>query len=221
MRGHYQGSKIMVYLSPDEAEQWDLIKGFFKGYGRSLFWGLGLFIIIVTAFFYWQQWQAQRQAEASDYYQQWYSALEKEKNDEAKSLALLLSERYHSTAYGIFAQFFLLKEKASQAEWAQAISGFEKLRNQVSHAVLRELAVYRLARVMVADQQFAGALLLLDTVKPKGFLLNFLELRGDIYYVQKEYDKARHWYQKASLQREEDQVHRPLLVLKSQALGTE
>jgi len=55
----------------------------------------------------------------------------------------------------------------------------------------------RLARVLVAQNKADAALKVLDAVQDKAYKASVSELRGDIYLVQKQTDKARAAYQDA------------------------
>ncbi len=192
-----------------EEEQIDAIKKWWQINGNNILVGIGLAILIVVG---WQFWQDQERATgeaASVMYGELLEAAELAAQpgvDAEKSTANMttlthlggeLKEQYESTEYAVFAALMLAKQyvNAGDADKAEA-----ELRWAIEHKAsegVTLVAQLRLARVLVMKNQLDDALALIDGVDAGAQSAAFDEVKGDILVSLGELEKARAAYSKA------------------------
>lgn len=84
---------------------------------------------------------------------------------------------------------------------------------------MKTVATMRKARIMAAMGDAADAVSLLNGLQEPSFSVSLAELKGDLYLLQGETDKARDAYQSAAA--DAPQGARPLLNIKLESLAAE
>jgi predicted negative regulator of RcsB-dependent stress response len=212
---------VEVYQSEDE--QVEALKRWFRENGRMLLTGMLLAGLLVFGFYSWQQRQHRQQETASIDYQNLIEAMQQletkstpEALATARHLADTLKTNFSSTAYAQFAALF----KAKLAVQNNALDDAEaELRWVLAHKPATEikwLTQLRLARVLHAKGDNAGALALLDENSAGGYAAAFLQMKGDIANAGGDFAAARAAYEKAQeLERKQTlPVNDPLLEMK-------
>ena len=192
-----------------EEEQIDAIKKWWQVNGSNILIGIGLAILIVVG---WQFWQDQKRATgegASVMYGELLQAAElaskglddAEKNKEnlatLKHLGNELKTQYETSEYAVFAALMLAKQyvNANDADSAEA-----ELRWATSHGASRGVelvAQLRLARVLMMKDQLDEALALINGLDIGAQSAAFDEVKGDIYVRLGKIEEARAAYSKA------------------------
>lgn len=179
----------------DDQEQWEAIKKWWKENGT-----ITIIIIILAAsgsfgFRYWQEAQARKAEEASALYDQLQVAQATPLASQALTqIAKELETNYTSTPYASLAALLEAKNAADKKDLPLAL---QKLQWVIEHAQkddVRQIARIRAARVLLAQQQPAAALALLEKVDEKAFMPEINQVKGDIYLSQGNKTQARAAY---------------------------
>ncbi|HSB97208.1 MAG TPA: tetratricopeptide repeat protein [Spongiibacteraceae bacterium] len=215
-----------VYQSEDE--QVEALKKWFRENGRAVLTGLALVGLLVFGGYSWQQRQHRQQELASVDYQNLIQAIQQletkatpEALATARHLADTLKTDFSSTTYAQFAALF----KAKMAVQSNSLDDAEaELRWALAHkpaAEIKLLTQLRLARVLHAKGDNAGALALLDETTAGGYASAFLQMKGDIANASGDFVAARGAYEKAQeLERKQtNPVNDPLLDMKLRDLA--
>lgn len=215
-----------VYQSEDE--QLEAIKRWFRENGRSLLTAVLVALILVFGYRYWQDSRIhQREAAAAEYQElmsavrSWGADAKPETLTTAKTLAETLKKDFSSSVYAQFAAL----QKARLAVKENDLAGAEaELRWVLDHkpdADITALTQVRLARILHAKGDDAGALTLIDAVtvhaeKRGSYEFQFEKVRGDILLAKGDTAGARVAFQKAKdLEKQLDKpVNDPLLDIK-------
>jgi len=167
--------------------------------------GQGTVIAIVVglgAVFGWQGWQKQQQDEiyaASAVYQNLIQSVNQQSVDpkeqiaSATYLADTLINDFPKTTYADFAALYKAKFALESGEFAEAEKQLRWILDNGASEEVTLQAQLRLARVYVAQSQYDEALSLLN-IDAKGFTAAYEELKGDIYYLKNQPEKALDTY---------------------------
>lgn len=212
-----------------EEEQIEALKTWWQESGKSTLVAIALGVAVV---FGWQGWQKQQQAEveaASAVYQNLLSAVQSPSGElsetqraTAQHLATSLREDYPDSTYAIFAALYEARFAVQENSLDAAEGALRWVLAKEPEQELLLQAKLRLARVLVAKQQYDDAMALLSGDNA-GFAALYEELKGDIYWAQDDRQQALNAYQQAqqlNLQAEAPKTN-PLLDMKLQQLNSE
>ena len=104
----------------------------------------------------------------------------------------------------------LAKLKADQSDLEGARYYLQWVVDHASQAPLKDIARLRLARVLSANGDNAGAMQMLSAVDAKAFALSVQELKGDIFLAMGKRDEARGAYLSAYAALDKNADHRRL-----------
>lgn len=208
----------------EQDEQLEAFKRWWKKNWPSLAMGIGLAVLILAGWQYWQNQQAQDRAASRQSFENMVAALSVEDPQERRQSVEFslnnLKERHEKSVYATFgamvaASFYMEEgepgEAAYELEWAKDRAGDDPL-----PLVIRE----RLARALLAAGEEDQALTVIQGVTDPGkFAPLFLELKGDIHRARGEAGAAREAYQSAQDAMGEGQSDR-LLQIKLADLAT-
>lgn len=181
-----------VYTTEDE--QVEAIKKWWKENWLSLVGGVLIGIGILFGGKYWVDTKNYHAAAASMEYEAMAQSLAQNKTLEAETRAVSLLGQYADTPYAGFAALAMAKIKTdandlvaakSHLRWAIENSGQEELKQE---------ALIRLARVYLAEDNYADALAQLKLVTSDTHKIIIEELKGDIYVAMGETENARTAY---------------------------
>ena len=186
-----------------EEEQIEAIKRWWAENGKSTVVGI---VLAVAAVFGWQGWQKQEQAStyaASALYQdllqtvsQSTGKLEGEALATAGHLADKLKSEYSSSVYAQFASLYKAQFAVNANNLDEAQAELRWVLQQNPSAELKAQTHLRLARVLLAKQQYEQALVELSG-SSAGYEALFNEVKGDIHLAKGESQKAREFYLQA------------------------
>jgi predicted negative regulator of RcsB-dependent stress response len=181
-----------------EKEQVEIIKRWLQANGKSIIVGVVLGVALVSGGRWWMSNQ-QHQAElASEIYEQVLQAVQKGDNAAALEKGGRLLQSAESSNYSALTALVLAKLKADQSDLEGARYYLQWVVDHASQAPLKDIARLRLAQVLSAKGDNAGALQTLDAVDAKAFAGQVQELKGDIYLAMGKRDEARKAYSAAS-----------------------
>ena len=186
-----------TYLT--EEERLEALQRWWKENKSSLFAGVIMGLVIITAWKYWQGHQQAQREEASLTYHLMGRAISAKQPEEALKMGQQLIESYPSTTYAEFARLTLAKLKVEAGDLEAAKLRLEEEVKQGHDETLKALARLRLARILLArGEADAGIALLEGTESSAGkFSALFEEVRGDLLIAAKRPQEARSAYEKA------------------------
>jgi predicted negative regulator of RcsB-dependent stress response len=163
----------------NEQEQVDLIKQFWKKHGLTC---VGSLVVLIVALSGWQIWKKRDAAAidaASTNYQHLIEVSQAGDSDKVQKIANELISHYPKTVYAGMSSLFLAEQDIGSKEWALADQHLTFAKDHLKKP-LQKIAILRLARVKMEENQPQAALSLLE--KPEGeFAPLFLLVRGDAY----------------------------------------
>lgn len=188
-----------------EEEQIETFKRWWRENGKSTVIGV---VLAVVGYFGWNGWQAQQQQQAevaSESYQQMVDVIQANSGDvfddaqaaTVKHLATSLKNDFSDTLYASQAALFLAKLAVQANDFNTATTELQWVLSAKAGTDIELVARGRLARIKFAQQDFNGALALLNTEGQGVFKSSFAEIRGDILLAQGDDTSARAAYQLA------------------------
>lgn len=184
-----------------EEEQIEAFKAWWKKNGTMLVVAIA---VAVGGYFGWQAWknsQANYTSEASALYQNLVQAaadLSDENNQKTVTfISKQLVDDYGDTGYAMFGQLFLARVDAENGQYDEAINALDIAISKTQDASFVAIANLRVARLMLQQQDYTGAMARAEKVSEEEFAAQQQELIGDILLSQGKRDDARVAYQKA------------------------
>ena len=123
-----------------------------------------------------------------------------------------MSQDYSGSTAHVLVLFDQAKKKIANGELFEAERLFEDALKISEEAMLRDLALIRLAKIQNELEKTENALAALAKVKTKGFLSWALELKGDIHSNRKEVELAHQSYERALDELDEGVISRLLKI---------
>ncbi|HEX6734279.1 MAG TPA: tetratricopeptide repeat protein [Azonexus sp.] len=186
----------MAHYDLEEQEQIDSLKTWWKMYGNLV---TGVIAAVAVGVVGWQGWNWYKNnqgAQAAAVFSVLEQAAGAGDAQKVKAAAGELAEKFGGTSYATLGALLAakqsfdggdLKTAKTQLAWA-AEHGRDEL---------RDLARYRLAAVLLDEQQHDEALKQLDVAPAPAFVARFQELRGDVLVAQGKKPDARTAYRTA------------------------
>lgn len=168
-------------LSPEEQQQLEEIRGWWKENGVAVVVGVLLVLGSVGGYKGWQYWRVQQAMDAAQLYEQHNSYLEEDLEEEAYALGDRLRREYGSTPYAWMASLISARAhlEAQQPEEAKRL--LEWVREHAEDGLFGPVATLRLARLLAAEQEWERGLEVLEGMEAQGYEGLMHELRGDLY----------------------------------------
>lgn len=209
---------MSVHLS--EEEQLEVLKRWWKDYGRTI---IITVVVAVAGYFGYTAWQDQKRQnaeEASEVYEQLLKLVSTEPGKvisdadkaTASHLAAELKESDGKSMYAHSAAFFLAKIAVQDNKLDAAADELKWILSAKPDAATEQLARLRLARVLTAQQAYTDALAQLSPEPAAAFSAEYAEARGDILKLQGDLDAARTAYEKALAATDPQQQERYMLL---------
>lgn len=104
---------------------------------------------------------------------------------------------YASTPYAALSALVLAKQQVQAGDNVKAIQQLEWVIKNSTATEITNIARLRLARLLMAGEQYDAAMNLVNAVYPESFTALFEELKGDLHVKRGEIDAARTAYDKA------------------------
>jgi predicted negative regulator of RcsB-dependent stress response len=181
-----------------EQEQVEAIKRWWKANGKSIIVGVVLGVALVLGGRWWLSNQNKHAEIASEQYEEVLQEIKQSDNEAALKRGGRLMEVFAKSNYAALTALELAKLKVDQADLEGARYYLQWVVDHASQAALKEVARLRLARVLLAKGDKAGALQAVDAVDAKTFASLAQELKGDILLAKGDRDKARAAYSAAA-----------------------
>ncbi|MGH1463609.1 MAG: YfgM family protein [Neptuniibacter sp.] len=210
-----------------EEEQVQALKGWWDENGKSLLLGIA---IALAAVFGWKGWQQQQEVEAENasvLYQNLLDATvaaigpqaDPAKYKIAESLATQLKNDYGSSAYSKYAAIIMARVAVDNDQLDQSLVELDWVLDNQPTESMYTLVSLRKARVLAAKGELDQALSIVTAAPVAGYEVAIAELKGDLYLMKGDKEKARSEYQIAISAAEI--ISRPVLQMKLDDLAVE
>lgn len=209
---------MSVHLS--EEEQLEVLKRWWKDYGRTIIIAVLVVVVGYFGFTTWQDQKRQAAEKASVMYEELLKLVNVEPgktiSDADKAtvthLAGQLKEANSKSMYAHSAAFFLAKLAVEDNKLDAAVSELKWVLSAKPDAATEQLARLRLARVLTAQKAYDEALAQLTPEPAAAFVADYAEARGDIFKLQGDLNAARTSFEKALTSIDPQQQERYMLL---------
>ncbi len=213
---------MSVHLT--EEEQLEILKRWWKDYGKTVITGIAAAIAIYFAWTAWQDKQRNKAESASSHYEELIKVLNVEPGKalsdadkaNAEHIANDLKANNGNSLYALSAAFYLAKAAVDAGNLDKAVTELQWILAAKPDVATAQLAHVRLARVYVAKAAYTEAQAQLAEEPSKAFASEFAEVRGDILKAQGNNAAAATAYQKA-LETSDPQQQERAMVLQMKA----
>ena len=204
-------------MDQNEEQQVERIKEFWAEHGKGIIAGAVIGFGLFFGWRYYDKAQIDAANAASAGYQQVASQLQADADNAVVNAQQFIDE-HAGSHYSHLAALQLAQHAASNGDLATAVTALQQVINESDDNNLKAVANIRLARVLLAQQQYEGALAAVTTAMPTAYQAAAAELEGDIYAEQGQNEQAREAYQRALAA--EGEALTPALELKLNSLAT-
>ena len=177
----------------------EIVKKWLKDNGLSILISIAVGISGYFGLQYYQQDKLRGYENASRLYAEIEFALKQQRMSQAQNLLLEMDDSFSGSPYQYQSHLALAKLYMDSLDYDNAIIQLEFIIDNASDESFRHIARLRIARIMVEQNQFDEALLLLDSISsvPKAYAPYYQSIKGDIYASQGLLDKAKTAYSMA------------------------
>ena len=218
---------MSVHLT--EEEQLEVLKRWWKDYGKTVITGIAAAIAIYFAWTAWQDKQRGKAESASSHYEELVKILNVEQGKtlsdadkaNAEHIANELKEKNGNSLYAQGAAFYLAKAAVDAGNLDKAVTELKWILASKPDIATAQLAHVRLARVYVSKAAYAEAQAQLAEEPSKAFASEYAEVRGDILKAQGNKTAAATAYQRAIETTDPQQQERTMVLqMKADELKT-
>jgi predicted negative regulator of RcsB-dependent stress response len=210
----------MAVFDLEEQEQIAAIKGWWKERGKFVLLIVAIAAVTASAWGGWRWWHDRQAAAASELYQQLDQAARSSDSKKVRDLAVTLQADYGRTAYAAMAGLMAAKAAFETADRGGAKAQLQWVVDRAHSAEMRDVARLRLAGVLLDEQDYEGALKLLDAKVSDALAPLYADLKGDVLVAQGKPADARAQYQLALDKSDARSPQRQVLQIKLDALGS-
>jgi len=186
---------VDVYATDEEKVE--ALKKWWKENATTVITGVLLALAVLFGGRAWFQYRANQSQKASNEYAQLTTAVANKKDQAALAAGEALTTHYSSSPYAVLATFALARLKIQQGELQAAQVQLKWALDHADQPQLKQIARLRLARVMLARKDYAGAEKVLSAGDPGNFKGEYAALRGDVALAQGKVQQARAAYDEA------------------------
>jgi len=180
-----------------EEQQVEALKAWWAENGRAVILGIGLGIVIIGGYYFWEDRKEKAAMAASTLYNDSITALRAGDTDTAQAKAKEVSEEYGSALYASYARFSAARAAIEAGEMDAAAEHLQWVAKESDHAEVKLIAQIRLARVKGELGDAAGGLSTLPKSVPDSFVGIVEEVRGDLHVLAGDGSAARQAYEAA------------------------
>ena len=183
-------------LSPEEQEQLDRFRQWWKENGRAVALGALLAAAGVGGWQGWERWGGARAGAAAELYREYRAQLATDR-DAARALGARLRADYGGTAYATMASLLSARRLADAGQLDAAAELLEWARAEASAEEFAALAALRLGRLRAEQGRWAEGLAVVERLEAPGWDGIRQELLGDLYAQAGRAEDARRAYAQA------------------------
>ena len=178
-----------------EEQQVEAIKRFWKENGLALVIGALLGLGGLLGWRYYNDSQIEAKEQASFAYEK--ASEDLLKGELGFSQAKTFIDSHSGTGYAILMALELSQQAIERKDLTEAANQLEFVANNAKLSAVQSVAQLRLARIQIDQGSLELALASADKITDEAFNSQSQEIRGDVYQVQKLFDKARAAYSAA------------------------
>ena len=208
-------------LDMEEQEKLDALKDWWKRYGTWVTAILVILIIAAAATQWWKHQQREKAAQAAVIYGSLQLALQANQPKAVKDDAAAIIDKYPRTPYAARAALIAASSNAQAGDTKSAQTQLQWAIDHTREDGINQLAVLRLAAVLLEQKNPAGALKLLDAPYNEAFTARFNDLKGDALVQLNKLADARASYKIALEKIDAQSPFRKYIEVKLDALGGE
>lgn len=180
-----------------EEQQVEAIKNWWKENGKSLIFGVVFTLAAVGGGRYWFDYQKTRAESASVEYDQLLVEMAQDNKEAIIKRGEYIVSAYSKSGYAALSALIVAKTRVEAGELAAARSQLLWVIENSDQAELKNVARLRVARILLAEENYQQALATLTGIDSDAFSAPADEIRGDVYMAMDNTDAARTAYQKA------------------------
>ena len=184
-------------LSPEEQQQLEEFRDWWKANLAWVLLGAGLALAGVGGYKGWGYWQERQATGAAVLYQQYRVHLEGEQAQQAHETGERLRQEYGGTVYASMASLISARLYQEDQQPEEAIHLLRWAYENSDDLLIAPVAALRLARLHAAQQQWEEGLAVLSNVSLEGYEGLVHEIRGDLYRQSGRVQEARYEYVQA------------------------
>lgn len=198
-----------------EEQQVEAIKRFWKENGFPIIIGAAIGFGGLFGWRYYNDSVVTQQEQASEAYTQVLEELNKGPEGFSKGIDFVKGDS--DSNYRVLVALRLAKEAVERNDLPEAEKQLQWSADNIDVAAIKGVALLRLARVQLQQEQHDKALASLEKVTDEAFKAKVAEVRGDVYQRQGKLDKAREQYSAAL----EDDANNSFLKMKLDDLASQ
>jgi len=203
---------VDIYASDDE--KGEEIKRWWRENGRSVVIAVIVGLVAMFGGRHWIQSQKDAADKASMLYQSVVTQVTAGDSNAASEQAQLLFDDFAKTPYAAFAAFEMTSSSIEAGQVEKAKEYLQWIMANANLSVHREIARYRLAKVLLDEGSFNEARELINSSDNQALQSLFVELAGDIYQAEGSEVEARAAYQTTLLTLSQNEPRYALVKLK-------
>jgi len=208
----------MAY-DPQEQEQLEELKAWWKEYGRLVILGVVVFLVALGGFQGWRYYRDSQALAAGTLYEQLAQAERTGDRKKVWEIADQIVANYGSTPYAVFGALSAARASFEVADLEKAKSHLAWTMQHARQDQMRDTARLRFAAVLLDEKNYVEALKLVETSPVESMTGLYADLRGDILLAQGKAVEALSAYQLALDKSEAASTYRATIQLKLDALG--
>lgn len=205
----------------EEQEKLDALKDWWKRYGTWVTAGLAILVIGAAGAQWWQHQQREKSAQAAVMYSALQLAVQANQPKAVKDDAAAIIDKYPGTPYAPRAAMIAARSNAQTGDMKSAQTQLQWAIDHAREDGIKQLAVLRLAALLLEQKNPAEALKLLDAPYDEAFAARFNDLKGDALVQQNKLADARASYKIALEKIDPQSPFRKYIEVKLDALGGE
>jgi predicted negative regulator of RcsB-dependent stress response len=186
-----------------EEQQVEAIKGFWKENGTAIIVGV---CVGVAGLFGWQYYNDSAIAKKEAQSLAFQNTIESLDSENGLLAAEEFAKNNAGSGYAVLASFASAQQAIQKSDFEAAKALLSMAVTNAPSKAISDLAKIRLARVEKQLGDTAGALMTLDSVEAPAFGDQVQEIKGDIYVVTNEFDKAKAAYQAVMAEQPENRI---------------
>ena len=200
-------------------EQVEELKTWWKENGRMVVTGLVLGLGGVFGWSGWQEYQTRQAEQTSMIYEQLVNTIGTPNESQAIAQGEALVRDFPNSGYASLTGLLLARVAFEKGDRAAAERHLRWVMGQADAFQTSAIARLRLARILVEDKDFQGALTLLKDAGDKNFAPAYAETRGDVFAAQGDSQQARSEYGQALAATAIDAATRARVEMKLDDIG--
>lgn len=207
----------MAEYNMTDKEQVEMIKKWWKDYGRTIAIALIIGLVVAFGWRYYRSHKIRKAQEASVLYGKLGVADSQKKPEVAEKIAAQLMKDYSSTPYATMAALWWAKAYVNEKNYNAALQKSEWALQNSHVKAFKQVARLRTVRILLFQKKPEAALDRLRKVDDKSFQPLIDEIKGDIYTAMNKSEEAAKAYKVSKAGLSAANINNPILDMKVSA----